>query len=483
MRARTRYVGMSDVQLFGPMQISSVPSSAPQGAMAPDAGLSGLARADVADDSALPFNALAFDDGGALSLSTGVALRGQVVGAGEGNVLLRFGDLTFEAASAAPFHEGQHLDLEVTGQQQGKWTLQVTGSQLFTAMTEADVTSALVDLHLPASDVNVEVAKTLLSMGMPLQGDEIRDLGRSLAALPHDATSADVAAAVLLRSGALPMTQDNIMLLSQFIAQHPFLGLQMGGLQGALRRLLRDEASRASLPEAFTHALDEVPGLLGELVLDPLRERGPKMQRRLHDLAFQAGIESAGPGGGDDIDLKLLLQGLRERLRGLRVNGALLAETAACLDGLERSLSAVRLLNGSAAAEQGSFYLQIPLAPGESTAEARFRYHVDSQGRPMIDADNAVIELRVPTESLGVVSWRIVVANGVVSLDAAVDTEDARAAIEPHLDVLVGRLEALGYRCPRPTCSPRSKVEQAEAVRGLVGGAPFDALERVDIKA
>lgn len=411
-------------------------------------------------------------------------LRGQVVGRDGGNVLLRFGQTTLGATTELPLEQGQHVDLQVAGQQGGKWGLQLVSSQLFTAMSEQDVNVALMQMNLPATETHVEVAKAMLSMGLPLSGEDVKSLAQGLAQLPREATPKDVLAAVFLKAGALPVTPGNVQILAHFITEHPFIGAQLVSLQGGFRRLLRDDSSRASMSEFLVQMLEEAPGVLGELVLEPHHASGRKAQRRLHDMAFQAGIESMGPHAGDDVDMQEWLKSLRERLR--QQGGTLAGQAAGLLGDLEQNLAAMRLMNSAAAAEQGSFYLQIPLAPSQLTAEARILYHVDSQGQPVVDDDNVVIELRVPTEMLGVVSWRIEVTGGLVAFDVAVDTEAGRAAVAEHLHVLMARVEGLGYTVAAPVCRAAEKTEEAEQA-GFGGvrvpGQAFERLERVDIQA
>lgn len=477
-----------EVQLFGPMQTSSASAPPTTSVGAPGAGLSsglvarGQSQPNV-DSHARP-GTLTLDSAGPFKFQSGDMLRGQVVGREGGNVLLRFGQTTLGAATELPLAQGQHVDLQVTGQQDGKWGLQLVSSQLFTSMSEQDVNVALMQMNLPATETNVEVAKAMLSMGLPLSGEDIKSLAQGLAQLPREATPKDVLAAVFLKAGSLPMTPGNVQLLAHFMTEHPFIGAQLVSLQGGFRRLLRDESSRASMSDSLIHLLEEAPGLLGELVLEPRNPSKHATSRRLHNMAFQAGIESMGPHVGDDLDMKAWLESLRDRLRELP--GVPAGQLAEMLAELEQNLAATRLMNAAAVAEQGSYYLQIPLAPSQLTAEARILYHVDSQGRPVVDDDNVVIELRVPTETLGVVSWRIEVADGRAAFDVAVDTEAGRAAVAEHLHVLMARVEGLGYTVVAPICRAAEKTEEAEQA-GLgtvrVPVQAFERLERVDIQA
>lgn len=475
-----------EVQLFGPMQISSAcaPPMSDIGAQGPGLACMQVPGGDEAAAPQLAPGMLALDDAGPFTFQPGEMLRGEVMGFDGGSVTLRFGDSTLGATTDVPLQQGQHVDLQVAGQQDGKWTLQVVGSQLFSAMTEEDVSAALLQMDLPVTESHVEVAKAMVSMGLPLGGEDIQQLTQSLSQLPREATPKDVLCAVFLRAGSLPVTATGVQLLASFITEHPFIGAQLLSLQGALRRLVRDESERTTMSDGLVQMLEEAPTVLGELVLEPHRASTRKTQRRLQDMAFQVGIESMGPHAGDDFDMQQWLQGLRERLQ--RQAGASAEQATALLADLEDGLAAMRLMNSAVTAEQGSFYLQIPLTPSQQTAEARILYHVDSQGRPVVDDDNVVIELRIPTETLDVVTWHITVSGGCATFDVAVDSEAARLALAEHLHVLMARVEALGYTVVTPVfhaLEKREDAEQAGLTRVRVPVQSFDRLERVDIQA
>jgi hypothetical protein len=474
---------MLEVQLFGPVQISNAPPATTAG-LGPGLGETALGRggpeAPARFDAGSAPNFLQLSNPGNLRLQPGMTMRGQVMGTEGNNVTLRFGDATLTATTGLPLTEGQHVDVQVTGQQQGKWNLQLLGSQLFTAMSEEDVTSTLMQMNLPTSEGNVEVAKTMVAMGLPLRGEDLQELVRNLAQLPREATPQDVMSAVFLKAGSLPLTSTNLQTLATFITEHPFIGAQLMGVGGSLRRLLDDPKSRASMSESLIEMLEETPGLLGEYVLDPLKLSGRKMQQRLHDMAFQAGIESMGPHGGDDFDMQEWLKRLREQLYRQGELTAEMGVAAGMFGQLEDNLTATRLMNAAAGAEQGSFYFQVPMKPRHDTAEARLIYHVDGQGAPLLDPENAVIELVIPTENLGLVSYMIVIRNGCVALDAAVDSEEAFRVLEGSLPTLMARLEALGYDLTPATCRPRAKTEQA--AMAPVSAPELESLERVDIQ-
>lgn len=471
------------MQLFGPMQIASacppsagVPDALPRGATSPSA----FGSTPPTFEPGLP-NMLVLDDACGLSFEAGEQLQGEVLDQRESNVLLKFGETTVSARTALSLQQGQRVDLQVTSQPGGRVGLQVVGSQLLCPMSEGDVSLALLQLELPITETNLEVAKAMLTMGLPLQGEDIQALVHDLAHLPHDATPQDVQAAVLLKAGGLPVTPSSLQLLSHFVTEHPFIGAQLMDVQGAFRRLLRDEASRGTLSDALVEMLEGAPGILGELMLDLRQGGGRRAQRRLHGMAFQCGIEAAGPHGRDDLDMQTWLRQLRERLQA--VGGGQAERAAAVMADLERSLAAMRLMNSAVTAEQGSFYFQIPLLPSEQTAEARLLYHVDAQGRPVFDPDNAIIDLRIPTVTFGVVSWRIVISRGRLVLDASTEDEAGCEALAAGIGELRARVEALGYAVAVPVCRARAKAEEAEQADVRLPARPFETLARVDVQA
>lgn len=431
----------------------------------------------VPRDTGTAPNSLQIGDTGDLRLQPGLLMRGQVLSTEGGNITLQFGEATLNATTELPLQQGQFIDVQVTGQQLGKWTLQLVATQLFTQISQEDVTSILMDLSLPPNDTNVEVAKAMVSMGLPLQRKDIQDLVRNLAQLGREATPQDTTAAVFLKAGALPMTETNVTLLSTFITEHPFIGFQLATLSATFRRLLADPTSRNSMSTSLIDLAEEAPGIIGEFILDPLKLSARKMQQRLQDMAYQTGIELVEPNGGDGFDIMHWLRQLREALYGEKSFTPQMGLAAGLLSDLEESFDAMRLMN---AATQGSFYFQIPMRHDGDTAEARLIYHVDAQGRPLVDPDNIVIELLVPTRNLGCVSWRIGIRGGCVLLDAAVEDGAGRAVVQRYLPVLVDRLQGLGYEVVLPTCRPRAVSSQPEMPP--IAAPDFETIERVNIQ-
>lgn len=415
-----------------------------------------------------------------MSLESGQMLRGRVL-AREGDMItLQMGRNVMQAATNLPVSVGAFLDLQVQGQQGGKWLLQFVGSQQYTAMSEADLTNMLVDMKLPVNDTSVQLARTMVEFGVPVTHQDMQELTRALAQFPGGASANKelLMAACFLKAGRLPMAPQNVLTLANFMVQNPFIGVQLFQLQQAFRRMI-DSGARDAMSKDLSELLGGIPGALNDLALDPRGRNMRKMQQDMRRMAFQAGIEGMGPHAGDDIDMMLWLQSLRQQLSSPGASLPQLADLRALLDDLVDTLAAQRLLN-MAVSEQGAFYLQIPLKGGDRTVETRFIYHVDSEGRPVLDPGDVRFDVLVPTESLGDVSWQVTLKGGEVALEVSVPAEYARDHLQRYLPVLVDNLEKMGYHVQAVSCWARGHEEQA----GLkpLACKPLETLERVNIQ-
>ncbi|MBM3463048.1 MAG: hypothetical protein FJX76_13175 [Armatimonadetes bacterium] len=413
-----------------------------------------------------------------LPLQPGMQLRGQVLARQGDTLTLQFGRNQMTATTALPLAPGEHVEVQVQGQQQGgKWSLQVTGSQLFTAMSDHDVQSSLMSLKLPVGEGNVALAKAMVEQNVPLGKESFQELKQTLQQLPRPATPQDAQAATFLKAGNLPVTPQNVTVLANFITEHPLLGAQLFTTQNVFRRLV--ESTDGRLPRELADLLSEVPGLLGELVIEPKQQDRQQTRRRMRNAAFQAGIEHMGPHLGDDFDYLEWLKSLQQRLKS---EAALpeLALAGAQLEEVADNLRAQRLMNTAASDEQGAFYLQLPLRDREKTAELRLIYHRDTDGRPRVEAPNAELELSVPTTFLGDVGYSVTVRDGRMAIDVAVDCDEKAAFVERYLPVLVDNLERIGYHVQSLAC--RSRGLDEGNLRTLVD-VPYESMERVNISA
>ncbi|CAN0391384.1 unnamed protein product, partial [Phaeothamnion confervicola] len=174
-------------------------------------------------------------------LPTGSVLRGQVTGQDQsGNYSLQLGDRTLTARSAQPLEIGQALQLRVQGEDDGQLTLQLVKSP-FTQLDRNDLATNLNAMRIPPSDANLELAQNMVELGIPLTKENFSEM-LSQTALPEGTTNpppmqARVAAVVFMEQNQIPVTPQNMVALSQFMADNPQLGQQMFALNGELRKL------------------------------------------------------------------------------------------------------------------------------------------------------------------------------------------------------------------------------------------------------
>lgn len=415
---------------------------------------------------------------GTLSLEPGMMLRGQVVGQEDDLVTLQFGRTQLTAFSGVDLEPGAFVDLHVQGQQQGKWSLLLVGSQQYVPMSEHDLSSSLLDLKLPVSEGTLQLARAMVEQGVPLEREGLQDLNRVLTQLPHEATPQDAQAATFLKAGNLPVTPQNVTVLANFILEHPFIGSQMMSLQQSFRRLV--ESTDGRLPRDLEELLAEAPGMIGELVVDPRMRNRQKMQSNMQRMAFQAGIENLGPHVGDDTDYLEWLRFLRAFMAEHEARCPELIGAGCLLDDLAENLAAQRLINGAAQAEQGAFYMQIPLQDGRQTAETKLIYHKDSEGRPQVDAHDTDLEIAVPTHHVGEVRYSVTIRDDRLAVDVTVASDEAARHFERYFPVLVDNLERIGYHVQGLACRPRA-VELC-GLQPVVSGT-LERMERVSISA
>jgi hypothetical protein len=471
------------MQVFGPQGVPDARPVVLQGGDTPPMG-PGLGDAGAAREGAAPLpmrpGMLALQTPGGLPLQSGMMLRGQVLGRDGDFVSLQFGRNILRAQTSLPLLVGAFVDLQVQGQQLGKWLLQLVSSQFHTPMTQQDVEGALLDMQLPVDDKSIALARSMVEFNVPLTASDLQELTRALAQMPDGASAGREAtmAACFLKAGNLPVLPQNIMTLANFLVQNPFLGLQLFQLQSAFRRLV-ESSDRDRMPKELAELLASVPGALGELALDPSGRSMRKLYSDMRRMAFQAGIENMGPHVGDDFDMLEWLASLRKKLAQYDDSYPEMASLRALLKNLSDNFAAHRLLN-AAVTEQGAWYLQLPLRGTDRTIETRLIYHVDSEGRPFVDPDDVQLEIVVPTEHLGEVAWRVSIRKGVVALDVSVIEEGARSHLERFLPTLVDNLEEMGYHVQVPACRARGHEEQA-GVKAIVS-RELESLQRVNIQ-
>lgn len=418
----------------------------------------------------------------------GQNLFGQVVGREQnGNFTLRFGNTTLQANGGLPFNVGQQLSVTVSGQQRGMLTLDMASTP-FSSLNSETVTQTLVQLNLPMSEGNFMLASSLVEHGAPLDKATFQSMQKALAQLPPTSDPAvfnsRVGATLFLQNSQLPITGRNIMLLSTFLAQNPQVTQQLFSIQSEVRRLINNPGQISS---KALEILNQVPGLLGEMILEPggnVKGAGKHTGKAalLFDMAKQAGIETnLGLVGGGESDWELLAL-LRELRKLTDTQEASLSALFKNCQNYEDNLQAQRLINqGKPDSSFGFYYMQIPLRRefGES-AEVWIRYRwKEEDGSRVVDIDDSHLEFIVKTDSLGELLFSLDIGAGYVELTAKSDDEAVVACLEAYLPVLQERIEGLGWKSGAFEAVLNNHVGGHE----LMGCQELSSLEGVNVQA
>lgn len=231
--------------------------------------------------------------------------------------------------------------------------------------------------------------------------------------------------------------------------------------------------------------LSEVPGLLGEVVIDPNRQASQKKTaKRLKDLARDMGIEARlGPGGGAEEEDWTLAMALRHIRQGLAKDpeAAHLSRALSMIQELEENLQAHTLINQARTHElYGYFYLQVPLPlVAGDTAEVWIRYRQEEDGSRTVDSQDAKLEFLVCTEHLGELTFVVELFGGSAMVDVGTPSEEVRSFVQRFLPVLAERVQALGWGVTqigatyRPFTGRRQVVERQD----------FEQMERLSVEA
>lgn len=418
----------------------------------------------------------------------GQNLFGQVVGREQnGNFTLRFGNTTLQASAKLPFNVGQQLNVTVSGQQRGMLTLDMASTP-FSSLNSETVTQTLVQLNLPMSEGNFMLASSLVEHGAPLDKATFQSMQKALAQLPPTSDpavfSSRVGATLFLQNSQLPVTGRNILLLSTFLAQNPQVTQQLFNIQSEVKRLINNPGNMSS---KALEILNQVPGLLGEMVLEPggnLKGTGKSSGKAalLFDMAKQAGIETnLGLVGGGESDWELLAL-LRELRKFTDAQDASLSALFKNCQNCEDNLQAQRLINqGKPDSSFGFYYMQIPLRHEFSeSAEVWIRYRwKEEDGSRVVDIDDSHLEFIVKTDSLGELFFSLDTGAGYVELTAKSDDKSVVSCLEAYLPVLQERIEELGWKVGFFEAILHDNVGGHE----LMGCQELSSLEGVNVQA
>lgn len=417
------------------------------------------------------------------SMKPGQTMWGRVTGRQGKFLQMQFGKFSLRARTELPFSVGQRIQLAFTGNNRGGLAqFRVLSSLSFSRMNTADLTQALLRMNLPVNDKTMNVARGLVEFRIPLTPKNIASFSKLMSSMPRPMTTTDFAAASFLRLANIPLTTNNVMVLSNFIAQHPMLGAQLFELQaqhGGFARSLKDKADRDM------EILEELSGTIENFTVNPGKQNRWQMARNMRNMAREEGIERIEYGfGGSNMEegwklMKILrdIQGLSGQSLESMDDGT--RQLLNLVKAIEHNLRAHSLINqGRPETDLGFFFLQVPLKlNGEgTTAEVRIEYHDQGRGR-VVDPENTKIEFDVNTEYMGQVHVDLKVRNGNVRVDLGFENEELSEFVENFTPVLRKNIENLGYT---PGAIRSMGVEEFNRPP-MIEREDFESMEKIDV--
>ena len=344
-------------------------------------------------------------------------------------------------------------------------------------------------MKLPVDSANMELAKNMVEMRIPLTKENFSMMKQALAQTARPAgpgqqqpapMNSRVAATGFLQNSQLPVTPQNVTVLSNFLSNNPQVGMQMVTLNTELRKLAENTHIAA---KDLNKMIGEVQNGLGKMMMEPPtranQQAAMKNPKNLKDMAKQAGIEfnlgSLGYGGGEEWDFAAILQRMRERFAQEGVGDEKLLSL---MRGLEENMQAQKLINSAKTESNlGYYYLQIPLDP--EAAEIWLEYTEDGDGNRQIDGQDCRIEFLVNTDEMGELHFLVEVRQGKASVFLGTASEEVRRFAAPFLPALAERVMALGYGRGHF----RTVFRQHSGKRELVEHTDFEELERYNVQA
>jgi len=425
------------------------------------------------------------------SFQRGSVIQGQVTGQDpKGGYSLQLGDRTLTAQSNSSLSVGQPMQLLVHSQSDGQVTLQMVNTP-FSQMNSDSLASNLSSMRLPATPANMQLAQSMAELGVPLTKDNVTKLLSQTAMPDGGATGpsasnpppmqARVAAVVFMEQNNIPVTPQNMLTMSQFMASNPQVGQQMLAMSGELRKLSKGVDGKPIVMTSELHELTEEGevqmGLDPKAKMDQNKEQLPK---QLFNMAKQTGIEThLTPFGGGEDPWELLaeLKKFRAENEGL-ANEKDMAPFLKLLGEVEKNVDAQKLIN-LARPEQlyGFYYLQFPLR-GTESIEVWIRYRKEDDGSKKVDSDDCVLEFLVTTEHLGELFFVVDIQG--LALDIQIGVES-----DPVVDFVSGYLEALQERLEQNEWGPvtaRCHLRNPGSRRELVERYDFAEMESCDVQ-
>ena len=422
---------------------------------------------------------------GTPSFRPGSVIHGQVTGQDSSGYQLRLGDKTLTAKSAVPLNVGQSVQLRVQGQDNGQLMLNLVKTP-FTKLDTNDLATNLTGLRVPPSEANLELAKSMVELGIPLTKENFTAL-LTQTALPDGTKNppplqARASAVVFMQQNQIPMTPQNMLTLSQFMAANPQLGQQMFALNGELRKLSRSMDGKA------LDILKDLPGIAEEngLGMGDAQKSGkaskppPGPSKKLFNMAKELGIETnlAAYGGGEDA--YELLAELRRFREENEAGGEDMQKLLSLVGDIEGNVEAQKLIN-QARPEQlfGFYYLQFPLFGGNDGVEVWIRYNKEDDGHRTVDAEDCRLEFLVTTEHMGELFFAVEIKGNALDLQVGVPSEEVREYVTRYLPVLQDRLEQMAWS----PVTARSSFRAHTGRRELVEHTDFEQIESCNVQA
>jgi hypothetical protein len=400
-------------------------------------------------------------------LNVGNVLNGKVLQVfDEDTALVQFRGYNLVTQTETPLQSGAEIHAEITSLGDPiAMKLLPSGGGLDHAAT------ILERMGLPMTRANMEFLALMSRAGIPLTPENVHRMFAQLAAVPQGPnTAAAVVLAHLMDVPVSPATLEAILALTDTQQQ---LGARVSEMSTQLPRAQGQiPGGGSSTLEALTQAIEALPLRPGEAV------SAESVRVLLQNLGV--GYERAvAEGAGASSGLKGLLIGARAELaqhillaeqQGRSVGA--LAALRTNVEGLLRQLDAYQILARIPSVNLPHLYLQIPywvpLVQNPLTLTVRARKE-DPTGD--MDPDNTEIEFAVRTRRWGLVHARLVIRNGRIRGAVEAETREARDAIEPRLDALVRRIEALDY-----------SVVQMHALVATVADVDAPIVPRIDLR-
>lgn len=416
----------------------------------------------------------------------GNTVHGRIAGQQNGQFMLQLGDQMLRADSRLPLKVGDSISLQVQGHNQGQVHLSILTSPA-TKMTMSDLSNTLTSLKIPMDASNMELAKSMVELKIPLTKENFSMMKQVVAQANQGGSGAQnaplttkVAATGFLQNSQLPVTPQNVTVLSNFLSNNPQVGMQMVSLNTELKKMMETTHIAA---KDLNKMIGDVQSGLGKMMLEPPGRENQQAQmknpKNLKDMAKQTGIEfnmgTSLYGGGEEWDFAAILKRMRERLSG---EGMGHDELHSLMKSLEENLEAQKLINSAKTESNlGYYYLQLPIMG--DPAELWLEYTEDREGNRVVDFQDTRIEFLVNTAEMGELHFLVEIRQGKASVFLGTASEEVRRFANSYLPALAERVLALGF----DRGHFRTVFRQHSGKRQLVEHTDFEDLERYNVQA